>query len=152
MHVVKGRLNDLYFNVIGVTLQKPNSFLLRRTLVPTTELKYLPRLQSRLRSQVNPRGVQGWLRHVISLRKDLCTTLLDQSFHDGKETRNTSKHVTKLQTRRRLKNLKIPRTWFAPLMAQSPKWGATRNFINSHLAYYKHHNLSRFVIWKILLL
>ena len=122
----------LYFNVTGVTLQKLNSFLLRRALVSTTELKYQPGLQSRLRNQVNPHGVQGWFRYVISLLKDHCTTLLDQSFHDGKETRNTSRRETELQTRRRLKTLKMPRKWFAPLMAQSPKWGATGIFSNSH--------------------
>jgi hypothetical protein len=54
--------------------------------------------------------VQGWFRYVISLLKDLCTTLLDQSFHGGKEmTRNTIRRTAELQTRRRLKSLKIPR-------------------------------------------
>ena len=63
----KGRLNDLYFNVTGVTLQKLNSFLLRRALVSTTELKYQRGLQSRLRNQVNPHGVQGWFRYICHL-------------------------------------------------------------------------------------
>ena len=90
-------------------LQRHWNFLLRCALVSTTELKYQRGLQSRLRNQVNPHGVQGWCRYVISLLKDLCTTLLDQSFHDGKETRKTSRRETELQTRRRLKTLKIPR-------------------------------------------
>ena len=91
----------------GIT--EANGFLLRRALVSTTELKYQRGLQSRLRNQVNPHGVQGWCRYVISLLKDLCTTLLDQSFHDGKETRKISRRATELQTRRRLKTLKIQR-------------------------------------------
>jgi hypothetical protein len=140
----KGRLNDLYFNVTGVTLQKLNSFLLRRALVSTTELKYQRGLQSRLRNQVNPHGVQGWCRYVISLLKDLCTTLLVQSFHDGKETRKTSRRETELQTRRRLKTLKIPRKWFAALMAQSPKWGAEGSLVIPMFAYRKRHYVLRF--------
>ena len=77
-------------------ITKASNFLLRRALVSTTEIKCLPGLQSRLRSQVNPHGVQGWFRYLVSLLEDLCTTLLDRSFHDGKEIRNTSRRATKL--------------------------------------------------------
>jgi hypothetical protein len=94
--VVRQTYTSIQVTLRLIRWQNLCSLLLRRALVSTTELKYLSRLQSRLQNQVNPHGVQGWLRYVISLLKDLCTTLLDQSFYDGKETRNTTRRATRL--------------------------------------------------------